>query len=322
MNETRLPQSNSNRTRKVQRVPLHKLGPHDLHRVLLGPAPEEKIEQLASTLRKGLQPRGHVEVAPDGAVLFGMALVEAARRAGRSELEVVVRQDLDGLNEEAKELEVIDLHLEHGGLNDVVKACCLEYAHGIKHKVPEDRWREYQCGTLEEVVARHLKLSPRSAGRYLSLVNLPLPIRQAFEKRQLRIGLAERVRKLSYEIREAIAEAIAGGADPREVVARHVRGVRKRSKAFSVQLNEYVGRLQDAQADLPDCGGRIVHLTAGQQEVLRQAAATATGLLERCQTVYDGPRLASREALLQRNANPPHLVHPSPGLAPPDAGAP
>jgi ParB-like chromosome segregation protein Spo0J len=301
------------RTRTVRRVRLDQLWPHPLLAMLLDPPPEEKIEQLAESTRKGQQPTGLIVFDPDGYVLFGAPLVEAARLAGLTDLEVTTRPDMAGMSELEKELELIDLHLEHGGLGDFAKARFLARAHGIRDEVPAARWRAYQRGKLENVVGQYLGVHPRSAARYIHVAALPRPIRLAFEAGKIRIGQAEKVSWLSRDTLKTIADAITRGDDPATVVANHVRPVRPKDKPFCAKLDDFVSRLTEALGDLPELGGQVVFLTTDQQGVLRQVRDTLTQFLEGCQTVDKMQQRANRESLRRFLTGQTGRTKPRPG---------
>jgi hypothetical protein len=238
-----------------------------------------------------------------------------------NDLEVVVRLDLEAMSELEKELEVIDLHLEHGGLTEMAKVRCLARAHEIKDQVPPERWRHYQHGSLEEAVANYLNLSRRSAARYISLVDLPLPIRQAFDAGTLCISLAERVNHLTWDAKQAIAHAITAGADPRDEIARHLPTRRQRLKPIGHRIRQFVDQLEQAQTDLGDWKGKDVYLTPAQQKILRQVTSTATQLVERCRTLDGASQQARREALqkdlgAQQDRQPPLFTGGDAGVVP------
>ena len=291
------PEKGKNRTRRVSRMPLSDLRPHYLHELFFDPPPDDKLDALAARLKQGLPLPGSVEVESDGTVLIGMPSVEAARRAGWAELEVVVRQDLEVFGDVPKELEIIDLHVERGGLSQLALVRCLAHAHAIGDEVPDRGRRDYQRGKLEDVVARHLGVGSRSAARHLSLVDLPRPIQQAFDAGRIRIGLAETVKNLSADAKEAIAAAIAAGANPAAVVTRYLPQKRARRKPYSVRISSYVKALNKALATAPERAPGIVYLTRGEQDVLRQVVATATQLLEGCHTIDAAQQQANCEAL-------------------------
>jgi hypothetical protein len=227
------------RKRKVKRVPVQDLWIHPLHAELFDPWPEAKVAKLAAAMEQNQPAPVHVEIAPATTVLFGAIYLEAARRAGWTHLEVVVRTDLEGVPDRVKELEIIDLHLAHGALSKMTFARCLDWAQGIAPEVPQEWRRDYQVGTLKEVVAQYLGVGLRSAERYVCLLDLPRSIQRAFDQGRIRIGLAEGVRGLGQEAVAAIARGIEDGGDPRAVVNRHLKPTKKRARPGSHQWEAY-----------------------------------------------------------------------------------
>jgi hypothetical protein len=147
MNDTNIPQTSTAPTRKVKRMALNKLCQHWLQDELLDRVPTETVTEMARQMKTTLAPASAVEVEPNGTVLLGMPCVEAARQLGWAQLEVTVRQDLDGLKEFPRTLEFIDLQLKHGSLSRIATTRCLARAYEIRDEVPEERRREYQSGS-------------------------------------------------------------------------------------------------------------------------------------------------------------------------------
>src|SRR5689334_3721495 len=80
------------RTRKVRRMPTDHLSIHPAYQAFFDLPDAEEVDALAGEMRSNPRLPCHVEAEPDGTVLYGWQFVQAARQAGRAELEVTVRQ--------------------------------------------------------------------------------------------------------------------------------------------------------------------------------------------------------------------------------------
>jgi hypothetical protein len=224
----------------VKRLPTEQLSLHPSYESLFDLPPAQDVEALAAEMRTNPQPPCHVEAEPDGTVLYGWPFVLAARTAGRIVMEVTVRQDLDGLNDFARELEVIDAHLRHGKLSPVTTARCLARAHELADFVPAERRRSYQKGDLRQVVADHLGISKRSAERYVAVAAMPRWLQALFDRGEVGIALAEKVRDLPREDKAAVKKTIDEGVGAREAIEQRLPNKRKPFVAPARDLDRFV----------------------------------------------------------------------------------
>jgi hypothetical protein len=229
-------------TPEARRMPINSLKLHPAYPSFFGLPSAAEVEALAGDMRANSHGSYHVEAMPDGTVLYGWEFVQAARAAGRPDLEVTVRLDMDGLDEYAQELEMIDAHLRHGRLSPVTTACCLARAHELNGFVPEERRRSYQGGRLSEVVASWLKVSKRNAERYVAVAGMPRWWQQLFDRGDLNIVLAEKVKALPAEDKRAIRMAVEEGKKIREAVAAQLPKSRKPFVPPIRELDRFVKR--------------------------------------------------------------------------------
>jgi hypothetical protein len=226
MNEQN-PEPVPQRTRKVRKMLTDRLSIHPAYNSFFDLPTAQEVDSLAGEMRSNPHLPCHVEAEPDGTVLYGWQFVQAARQAGRSEMEVTVRQDLEGLDEYAKELEMIDANLQHGKLSPVTTARCLARAHELNGFVPQERRRSYQDGELSDVVARRLEVSKRSADRYVAVAGMPRWLQGPFDRGEVNVALAEKVRKLSPEAKKAVRRAMEEGMAAKDAIVAHLPKARK-----------------------------------------------------------------------------------------------
>jgi ParB-like chromosome segregation protein Spo0J len=283
------PDAAPQRILKVHRMPTDLLTPHQSYHSLFDPPPTEEIEALADEMRANPQLPCHVEATPDGTILYGWQFVQAARLAGWTEMEVTVRQDMDELNEYARELEMIDTHLRHGKLSPVTIARCLARAHETADFVPVERRRSYQNGELKNVVADYLKVGKRSAERYVAVTEMSPWLQTLFDRGEIKIAMAEKVKALSAKDEKAVRKAIEEGVKPRDAVAAHlpkkrkpfVAPARKRDRIVKL-LRKTVDALTPLVREVKAIGGKdeaaLLEMKALIDEVLQKAVGSSPGL--------------------------------------------
>jgi hypothetical protein len=273
------PEALPQRTRRVKPLPTDHLTMHPAYKAFFELPPTAEVEALASDMQSNPRLPCHVEAGPDGTVLYGWHVVQAARVAGRAEMEVTVRQDLDGLNEYAVELEMIDTHLRHGQLSPITTARCLARAHELADFVPEDRRRSYQNGELSAVVAKHLGVHKRSADRYVAVTEMPRWFQNAFDRGEVNIALAEKVKALSAEAKKAVREAVEGGVSVRKAVAAHLPKKRKPFTPPAKDLERFVRRARHAVDALTPRVREVKSIGAAHEAALREMKAVIEVML-------------------------------------------
>jgi hypothetical protein len=275
------PEAAPQRILKVRRIPTDLLTRHLSYYSFFDRPPTEEIEALAAEMQANPQLPCHVEAEPDGTVLYGWEFVEAARMAGRTEMEVTVRQDMDGLDEYAQELEMIDAHLRHGKLSPVTTARCLARAHELDGFVPEDRRRSYQNGELSDVVAKYLGVSKRSAERYVAVTELPDWLQTLFDGGEIKIAMAEKVKALPYKAKKAIQKAIEEGAKAREAVIAQLPKKPKPFVAPRRELDRFVKRARHAVDALSPRVRQVKAIGGEHEAALREMQAVIDEMLRK-----------------------------------------
>jgi hypothetical protein len=275
------PETATQRTLGARRLPTGGLKLHPAYQAFFDLPPAEEVQALADDMRLNPHVSCHVEAMPDGTVLYGWHFVQAARLADRPDMEVTVRQDMDGLKEFAQELEMIDTHLRHGKLSPVTTARCLARAHELDGFVPEDRRRSYQNGELTEVVAKHLGVSRRSAERYVAVTELPGWLQTLFDRGELNIALAEKVKAIPGKDKKAIREAVKGGKKARDAVAARLPKKRKPFVAPARELDRFVERARHAVDALSRRVREVKGISAEHAAALRELKAVIDGTLQK-----------------------------------------
>jgi hypothetical protein len=275
------PEAAPQRIPEARRMSADTLKLHPAYASFFGLPSASELETLAGDMRTNPHASYHVEAMPGGTVLYGWQFVLAARLAGCPDMKVTVRLDMDGLNNYAQELEMIDAHLRHGRLSRVTTACCLARAHELDGFVPEEHRRSYQGGKLSEVVAKHLGVSKRSAERYIALADMPRWWQQLFDRGDLNIALAEKVKAFTGEARKAIREAVEGGKKAREAVVDHLPKTRKPFVAPRRELDRFVARARHAVDALSPRVRQVKAIGADHAAALRKIKAVIDEMLQK-----------------------------------------
>ena len=202
--------------RRIETRRLSDLKPHTHQDELFHPMSRAELARLAEDIRRHglLQP---VEVTPDGRIIDGHQRVRAARKLGRAEITVWVREDLAG-DERAVDRRHIEANLHRRQLAplDRVRLArrMLEIERGCRFGVLVP----HEEGELRDRVGEVLHMSGRNAQRYLNIGAAPMEVQRAYSEGRLPMALAARVHALGVREQAMIATAIRGGSDPAKVI--------------------------------------------------------------------------------------------------------
>jgi ParB-like chromosome segregation protein Spo0J len=277
--------------KEIIELPVTGLKPHPLQARIYTPRSDWQIEELAESMKKGLD--DPVEVLSDlSTVVRGNGRVEAAKRLGWEKITCWVRRDLEDAGPEAVETRLVEDNLARRHLSR------LDVVRSIRHlkQIARNKWGvradAYKIkGDLRDLVARRYGLSGRTLDRYLQVLDLPLPLQQAVDQGTLPVTLATRVVALGPAEQRRIAERVQAGADPRKVVrellpqkaARHVKAA-----------DAVVAFHRNLERGLDDLDGRLEELSPRALEPyqpgLRRAKEVITRLLARARRARRNPQ--------------------------------
>jgi ParB-like chromosome segregation protein Spo0J len=235
------------------------LKPHPRQFENFDDAADVTVEELAKLLQiRGLD--RPVEILSDGTIICGHRRVEAAKQVGWTEIDVVVRHDLEAKGPEAVEKRLIEDNLEDQNsrrqLDPVALARCYKRLFELeKGVVNGGELPPYWHGDFREYLGGKLGISGRTLDRYLRLLKLPRPIQNAVSN-GLPMGFATKVLDLPEEIQATIAAAITAGGDPRETIALHL-GANSNGKGLHKDVKDaFACFLRNLDRGLADLEGR------------------------------------------------------------------
>lgn len=205
------------KTRKVLRMtwPIDRLSLHPKQKQYFAAHTRERIVDLAKDIRaNGLQER--IEVTPKGRILSGWGRFLAVQELGWTEVPVLIRHDLVAKGTRAIEHRIIEANLNRRHLSKLSLARLYKAMRDLEG---QGRQRRGQ-GKLRDEIGARLGMSGRQLDRLLQLLELPLELQQAMERKQIPAAAALHVAQLSPELQQEILATIRRGENPRRVVAR------------------------------------------------------------------------------------------------------
>jgi hypothetical protein len=275
------------------------LRPHPELLSLLSEPADDLVERTALALGAGSRPDQLVEATPDGQVIFGYPSVLAARLAGLRQVEVVVREDLNGQEDAAVALAVIDAALDRGGLDKLGVVRCLDRAHQLRGTTPCDVVRDYQRGELDEQVAAWLGVSVRNAQRYLRVLETPLEVQQAFAAGKLPLTVAGRIAGLRADDRAELADAIRAGEKPAKAAARFVKAAPNTHARAYTAWRSFHKNLERGLADMAGRFDQVKALSPEQAAVVDQVIAELQSLRSSARVLTSEQQGEQLQALLR-----------------------
>lgn len=242
-----------------------------------------EIAEIAATIER-CDLQFPIEILPDGTIIKGHQRLRAVTVLGWTEVDVIVRWDLE--NNEAETLrELIDDNCVHRQLSFLGLArCYLELAKlpGSRRPAPGSKVRPLRP---KNMFAARTGQSERNAARYLNIVKTPMEVQEAFEADKLSLVEASRVAHLPTKQQEAIAEGIRAGESPCKLVRAHLR---TQSAAKNGLIEKYETLLKTVRTQvlsLEDCVDRLPVGTKGADRAIDDLRTAGNMLL----------RLADRE---------------------------
>lgn len=181
--------------------------PHpDQDRIFAKPSPQE-IERLADDMQRNGQ-RHPVHILPDGTIICGHSRVLAARHAGLTTLQAIVREDLAEQGESAVLRALAEDNLNRRHLSPLEIAKSFTLIHSADLKDAKGRSLARRMSALQKRLAEQFGLSKKTLQRYIKLLDSPLVIQHAVSKNQMSMDLAFQIQKQSKELRQRVVDVI------------------------------------------------------------------------------------------------------------------
>jgi ParB-like chromosome segregation protein Spo0J len=236
----------------TQKWRLDRLRPHP-KQSLFGDLPQAEIEALARDLdANGL--RVPVEALPDGTLVTGHQRVRAARMLGWGEIDVVIRPDLAALGDAAVEAHLIGDNLTRRQLSPLGRARSIRRLAEIE--AGDEPWGlvGVRLEKLKATLAARLGMCRRNVDRYLLVVQAPLVVQEAFDRKEVGLTPAGRVALQDALVQKEVATRIEAGEQASEVVAECLARAAKGGGASGPRkaLTRLTRALVEAQAELGD----------------------------------------------------------------------
>ncbi|WP_435010191.1 ParB/RepB/Spo0J family partition protein [Tundrisphaera lichenicola] len=230
------------------------LSSHPQQDALFRPVSDGEIDRLAAEMAHGqVDP---IEITEDGEIIDGHQRVRAARKAGLTEIRVVVRRDLKGRQEIDRRH--IEANRGRRQLDSLDLARLAIRSLEIEKSLPPGGLRSWNGAEVRDRVGRAIGQSGRNARRYLNVLRAPMEVQRAVSEERLALTVAEKVHRLSPEVRTRIVKAIRAGKDPTGAVREHLPARRPRSTDPGSSLGTLVVALQGGMEALSGREGEIV----------------------------------------------------------------
>jgi len=300
--------------RKLQKWKLAKLKEHPRQAEVFGNISEAELAALAEDMRaNGL--RDPVEILPDGTIIGGHQRVRAAKLLGWTEIDVIVREDLQTADTIAAKKSFLTDNLLRRHLSPLVRAKCIKELVEL-----EQGGRRSSQEEIKKRVGQQLGLSPRSVNRYLLVLATPLAVQRAFDRGELTLINAGKVALLKKPAPSEIARRIENGEKAATVVAEHLAA----RDACTGNVNRYLERmLAVIRRETPRLRGRLDELGAGLLSTAVPELQEARALL--AEVIAWAERVRRLDARRPPPANAPRAAacrtaRPGPGPRDPQTG--
>jgi ParB family chromosome partitioning protein len=195
-------------------VRINDLHDHPRQREFFGDLPAREFTAFVDDLQQYGQ-REPIRILASGQIIAGHQRVRAARQLGWKEIKAIVIEVRD--EAEAEQLLIADnLHRRHLGSLALARIylAMLQTLGGEAQAVD---------GDLRDEIARRLGgISGRTLDRYRRILETPPAVQQAVEAGEITKSMAARVADLSQAEQENLAEELAGGGTPRQIMSRHL----------------------------------------------------------------------------------------------------
>ncbi len=240
----------------TRKVSISDLKPHPRQQDVFGDLNNAEYESLKSDIEtNGL--RQPPEVTADLTLIDGHQRVRAYQELGRTEIEVIVRDDLDEVGVDEA---FITANLLRRNLDIVARARAYKVCYEIQ------KGRQYcrdDNPVFREFIAKQLRISGRTLDRHLKLLHLPREIQDAVSAKELGLTKAIKACSLPKEEYNDLKERIASGENAAKVVNEFIPKPQKKTKSPEELFEDLVDFLSENldkfEADQVELTERIAH---------------------------------------------------------------
>ena len=235
--------------RKVVKYEIAKLKQHPRQKEVFANLSVAQIEELARSLELEGQ-KQPIEILSDGTIVCGHQRTHAARRLGWTQIDAVVRTDLENLGDAA----VFDLlvrdNLEGRQLDELEVAKCYLKLKENNKRLPKERRAACKGMDLRDQLAKRFKMSGRNLDRLKLVLDSPKEVQKAVSAKKLSIQQAGKVAPMPLTTQNEIAERIAMGENPETVVKEYVTPAPNHHKKFVARKKAFFRHCEGGLAEL------------------------------------------------------------------------
>lgn len=232
-------------------VELDKLKPHPLQAEIFSDLADAQLEELADDMdARGL--RHAIEITSDYVIIAGHQRVRAARKLEWTEIEAIIRTDLEDEGRAAIEEHLIADNLHRRQLSKLDIARCVK-------RLADMYDAEEPPANCNESIDRHVLMrdrvgaivgySGRHIDRLLAILQAPAVVQQAYEAGQLTLAEAAKAGSLHAGHQAEILAKIESGMTVREALAPFLRRL-KHYKSPAATYNKLLTALERATDEL------------------------------------------------------------------------
>jgi len=268
---------------QVAKMTLTALHPHPLQAAFYGECNPAEDEALAADLRTRGQ-MSPIMVLPDGTILDGHRRAKALKSNGQTDVNVVVRHDLEHAYAATIESEFLRYNFQRRQLNPIEQARVALRLMEIERKRAPGTLGQGELASARDRVGKLLNKSGRNLERYFRVLETPLAVQNAVRDGRLSLVAGSKIASLDKQTREAIAkgiEPLRDTADIKKLIDKYVTVPDGRRHEKVVDAVATLARNLERSAI--DLGDRLERVTPGMLArylpVLQDAAKMLNQLL-------------------------------------------
>ena len=240
-------------SRQLESWPIADLKPHPQQAQMFNDLTDQEIENLAKDMERNgqMQP---VEITSDGTIICGHQRVLAAKLLGWTQIDVVIRGDLEEAGEDAVEARLVEDNLNRRHLDPLEVARCYKRIKEIERVCKPGELSASAHSNLRDRIGTRLGMSGRNLDRYLRVLETPIAVQQAVSAGDITLVLAGKVAGLDSDMQQEIADRVQAGEPALSVVKEFVAERLERHKSAGDAFASFVRGLDRG---LDDLHGRV-----------------------------------------------------------------
>jgi ParB/RepB/Spo0J family partition protein len=251
---------------------IENLKPHPCQGKYFQDLSDAQLNDLAEDIRaNGL--KMPVQILPDNTIITGHQRCRAAKLLEWEEIDVVVNHALAKKGDAAVVQELIGDNLNRRQLGKLEAARAYKALSDLRESFPKNERRDYHVGRFRDIIGARLGLNGRTLDRYVSLLDTPQQVQEAFQSNKLPLLVAEQVARLPSDIQQQMASQIHAGADPKEVVAQHLSKKKNRRPVKAWKALDTLVR--GLAASIEQMEGKVRNLSrvdSGSMDILKKGS--------------------------------------------------